>query len=118
MKLKKKIKSNEDYKTYTTKLTIISAKACDEESDMDELFIDEFCVDKIKVSFQTESGDIFTQTIKVEFGVNSVFDEIREAISVDRTFDYSYPESFIGKKCNAIIATKSTWDKAFIVAAF
>lgn len=113
-----KLKSNEDYKTDTTNLTIISAKACDEESDMEELFIEESCVDKIKVKFQTEGGEVFTQTIKVEFGVNSVFDEIREAISADKKFDCSYPEAFIGKKCNAIIATKSTWDKAFIVAAF
>lgn len=114
MRTRKKINSIDSYKTLTTKLEIIEALLDSGDSDFEELFQEE----NLELKLKTENGDVFKQTIDKSLSDESVFQQLVLALDLDIENKKINDKLLLGKQINAIIATKSKWSKAFIVAIF
>jgi hypothetical protein len=105
---------NDKYITTTTTLIILDSQLHISDEGMEGFFEN----DAIKMKFQTEDGTIFSQRLEIAMGADSVLHQIINSTGLTDELAEIKPESFIGKNCKAVIATKKDWKKAFIVAVF
>lgn len=112
MSINKRYHEINKYCTLTTNIEILEVVYYPDEF---EELLEEV---KFKVKFKTTEGYIFNQMLVHDSCIDSVFCRIMQVAGLDIGRKELADNSLVGLKINAVIATKSSWNKAFVVAVF
>lgn len=106
-----KYKSVENYKTFTTEVTINEVDYKSNDSFFDEETV-------LEVEFQTKEGIVFSQQLEISYQEDTLLERIIECVSLQKE-DSELELKLVGNTFKAVVASKDNLEKnTFVVVPY